>query len=182
MEPTSYKGKLWIISGEIGAGKTMLCGALIKAFKKLGWKVSGLRSPAIVVGGKKTGIAVETLQTGEVRQLAISDYKPDGLEDDPIHWTFDQQVMEWGNQVFLNSVPTDLLVVDELGPLEMKKGEGWLNALTALDSQAYHQALLVMRPKLLRLAEERWPWARTMVIERVDLVDKIVYELMREWL
>lgn len=176
-----YEGKLWIISGEIGAGKTKLCGVLIETFRRLNWKVSGLRSPAIFEGEEKTGITVENLETGEVRQLAVSDYKPDGLEDDPIHWTFDQQVMEWGNQVFANSVPTDLLVVDELGPLEMKKGQGWINAIAALDSKSYHQAILVMRPKLLRLAQERWPWGRTVVIEEVDQVDKIVVELIREW-
>ena len=175
------KGKLWIISGEIGAGKTILCGALIEAFSGLDWKVTGLRSPAIMEAGVKTGIAVENLRTGELRQLAVSDYKPDGLEDDPIHWTFDPDVMDWSNQVFLDAVPTDLLVVDELGPLEMKKGMGWQYALQALDSRRYHQAILIMRPKLLELAKNRWPWGETVVIERVDQVKGISEQLMQEW-
>lgn len=178
----NYKGNLWIISGEIGAGKTILCGALVKAFRNLDWKVTGVRSPAIMDAGEKTGIAVENLATGEVRQLAVSDYKPDGLEDDPIHWTFDPLVMAWSDQIFLNAVPTDLLVVDELGPLEMKKGIGWINALHALDSRKYRQAILIMRPKLLALAEKRWPWGKTVVIEHVDQVDEIAENLMREWL
>jgi nucleoside-triphosphatase len=176
-----YEGKLWIISGEIGAGKTILCGALVNAFRALGWQVTGLRSPAIMEAGVKTGIAVENLRTGELRQLAVSDYKPDGLEDDPIHWTFDPQVMEWSNQVFLDAVPTDLLVVDELGPLEMKKGVGWQHALQALDSRKYRQAILIMRPKLLELAEKRWFWGKTVVIEHVDQVKVISEQLMQAW-
>jgi nucleoside-triphosphatase len=144
----NFEGYLWIISGEIGAGKTVLCASLIKAFEDLGWHISGLRSPAIMEEGKKTGIAVENLATNEMRRLAVHDYIPDGLEDDPVHWTFDPQVLAWGDQVFANAVPTDLLVVDEIGPLEMKREQGWVNALRALDSRQYRQAILVMRPKL----------------------------------
>jgi nucleoside-triphosphatase THEP1 len=177
----SLEGKLWIISGEIGAGKTILCGALIDAFRTLDWNVTGLRSPAIMQAGVKTGIAVENLRTGELRQLAVSDYKPDGLDDDPIHWTFDPDVMDWSNQVFLDAVPTDLFVVDELGPLEMKKEMGWQKALQALDSRWYRQAILIMRPKLLELAKQRWPWGETVVIEHVDQVKVISEQLMLKW-
>ncbi len=175
------EGNLWIISGEIGAGKSVLCTRLIKAFEALGWQISGLRSPAIMEAGKKTGIAVENLATKEMRRLAVHDYKPDGMEDDPIHWTFDPQVLAWGNQVFAQAVPTDLLVVDEIGPLEMKREQGWVNALRALDSGQYRQAILVMRPKLLAMSQIRWHWGRMVEIKTVDQVPFITDELMLEW-
>ena len=112
MSRRNLEGKLWIISGEIGAGKSVLCSSLIKVFEELGWQITGLRSPAIMEAGNKTGIAVENLASKETRRLAVHDYKPNGLEDDPIHWTFDPLVLAWGNQVFAQAVPTDLLVVD----------------------------------------------------------------------
>lgn len=177
-----FEGHLWIITGEIGAGKTVLCASLIKAFEGLGWQISGLRSPAIMEAGKKIGIAVENLSTKEMRQLAVHDYKPGGLEDEPIHWTFDQQVLVWGNQVFAQATPTDLLVVDEIGPLEMKREQGWVNALRALDSRQYRQAVLVIRPKLLAMAHSRWQWASTIEIETVEQVPAITDELMQEWI
>ena len=177
----NFEGKLWIISGEIGAGKTVLCARLIKAFEELGWQISGLYSPAIMEAGKKTGIAVENLASKETRRLAVYDYKPEGLEDDPIHWTFDPQVLEWGNQVFAYAVPTDLFVVDEIGPLEMKREQGWVNAMRALDSRQYRQAILVMRPKLLALAQSRWQWGETFKIESVEQVPAITDELIWEW-
>lgn len=177
----NFEGYLWIISGEIGAGKTVLCASLIKAFEDLGWHISGLRSPAIMEGGIKTGIAVENLATNEMRRLAVHDYIPDGLEDDPIHWAFDPQVLAWGDQVFANAVPTDLLVVDEIGPLEMKREQGWVNALRALDSRQYRQAILVMRPKLLAIAAARWKWGTTIEVKSVEQIPAITDELMREW-
>lgn len=182
MSSREFEGHLWIITGKIGAGKTVLCASLIKAFEDLGWQISGLRSPAIMEAGKKIGIAVENLSTKEMRQLAMHDYKPDGLVDDPIHWTFDPQVLAWGNQVFAQATPTDLLVVDEIGPLEMKREQGWVNAMRALDSRKYRQGILVMRPKLLTIAQSRWQWSSTIEIETVEQVSAITDELMREWI
>ncbi len=181
MSKINLEGKLWIITGEIGAGKTILCAQMIQAFETLGWQISGLRSPAIMQAGQKTGIAVENLATKEQRQLAWQTAIPHALGDVPVHWTFDPQVLDWGNQVFRHVVPTDLLVVDEIGPLEMKRGEGWVNALYALDSRQYRQALLVMRPKLLSMAQARWPWGETILIESVDQVPAITEECMRVW-
>jgi len=103
------------------------------------------------------------------------------LDDDPMFWTFDQYVMDWCIQVFLVAVPTDLLVVDELGPLEMKKEMGWQNAMQALDTRRYRQAILIMRPKLMELAKKRWHWGETVVIENVDQVNSITEQLMQEW-
>ena len=177
-----YEGNLWIISGEIGSGKTILCSSLVCSFKGLGWKITGLRSPAIMHAGMKVGISVENLANHEIHQLAIHDFKPEGEEDEPFHWTFDPEVLELGNKMFLDATPTDLLVVDELGPLEMKKGLGWQNAIKALDSRLYRQAILVMRPKFLELAHARWAWGKTVVVEYIDQVEEITKRLMLEWI
>ena len=63
----------------------------------------------------------------------------------------------------------------------MNREEGWVNALLALDSRQYRQAILVMRPKLLAMAQSRWQWGSTIEIETVDQVAAITDELMREW-
>jgi nucleoside-triphosphatase THEP1 len=181
LDNKSLEGRLWIISGEIGAGKTTLCACLIQAFDALGWQISGLRSPAIMEAGQKTGIAVENLASKAIRKLAVQATKLQELEDEPMHWTFDPEVLAWGNQVFMQVVPTDLLVVDEIGPLEMNRGEGWVNALSALDSRQYRQAILVMRPKLLSMAQARWSWGQTILIEEVGQVFAILEKCMQPW-
>jgi nucleoside-triphosphatase len=177
----NHEGKLWIISGEIDAGKTSLCAALIQQFQHSLWCIRGLHSPAIFDGDKKIGISVVNLENQEIHQLAVYDPKPDKLEDDPIRWRFDPQVLAWGNQVFLTAVPTDVLVVDEVGPLEMKRNQGWVHALTALDSRKYRQAILVMRPTLLPIAQVRWPWGNTILIDHKEQVPEISRQLMHEW-
>jgi hypothetical protein len=57
------------------------------------------------------------------------------------------------------AVPCGLLVVDELGPLEFERAQGWLSGLTALDSGEYELGLVVIRPELMGAALARWPEA-----------------------
>ena len=74
-------------------------------------------------------------------------------------WNIHAQALEWGNQALGKAMPTEVLFIDELGPLEFQMGAGWMNGLKALDSGQYKLALLVVRPGLLHEARRRWPEA-----------------------
>ncbi len=52
------------------------------------------------------------------------------------------------------SVPCDLLVIDELGPLEFNLKVGWLSALDVVKTGQFSLALVVIRPELLEPARE----------------------------
>jgi hypothetical protein len=49
--------------------------------------------------------------------------------------------------------------MDELGPLEFEKGIGLIAGLELIDGKMFHQAIVVIRPKLLQPAQYRWPEA-----------------------
>ena len=59
--------------------------------------------------------------------------------------------MDWGNQTLNTSTPCDVLVVDELGPLEFERGIGLQNGFTAIDSRNFDFALVVIRPITVRV-------------------------------
>ena len=77
-------------------------------------------------------------------------------------WSFYPEIVDWGNQVLKNAVPCELLIVDELGPLEFERGEGWIAGLSAVDSGEYQIALVVIRPSLLKKAKKRWKISRVL--------------------
>jgi hypothetical protein len=52
------------------------------------------------------------------------------------------------------ATPCDLLIVDELGPLELVGGHGWVHALDVLRKGDFGAALVVCRPSLLDELEE----------------------------
>lgn len=177
------EGKIIIITGEIGSGKSTLCKQLTVYFRAAGWQVSGLITRGIYTDNQKKSIAAVNIGDGDVRQLAS--YRSQPFSDDdsflPLHWDFDPAALVWGNQVFLNIGITDLLVVDELGPLEMIRNQGWTAALSALDESMYHLALLVMRPALLAQAVSRWPRANVITITDVEEVPAIMKKILSDW-
>lgn len=138
-----------------GAGKTTFCRLLAEEARAAGYQVAGLLSPAVFEGGVKTGILAQDLRTGEARMLArLETFAPVPPSFDLRLgcWLFDRAVLEWGNQLLAGELRCDLLVVDELGPLELVHGEGWVNALDALRRGCYRWAVAVVRPELAEVA------------------------------
>lgn len=144
--PTSYT--CIVLTGPSGCGKTALCLRAAEAARAKGLVVRGLVSPARVVDGVKVGIDVLDLAGDERRRLA--EVAPPTSSPATMHWRFDADALSWGMSVLRHAVPCDLLVVDELGPLELVRGEGWVGAMDILRSGAYHWALVVVRPALVQ--------------------------------
>jgi nucleoside-triphosphatase THEP1 len=159
-----FASRLLILTGERGSGKTVLCSRLVEAARKSGWQVSGLVTPAVFEGGQKTAIDVMDLASGARRLLARVRREGD-TDIHTIHWTFDNQALDWGNRILEGSVPCNLLVVDELGPLELLRKQGWTAALDALASALFDLAVVVIRPELIEVARSLWPQAVEIVVK-----------------
>ena len=70
------KGKLIIVSGWRGSGKTTFCRKVIAAAQECGWQTGGVLSPAKFKNDQKSEILIEDITTGEQRQMA---YWPSGF-------------------------------------------------------------------------------------------------------
>jgi len=55
-----------------------------------------------------------------------------------------------GNQAIAAAPPCDLLVVDELGPLEFEQNIGWRATFEILEGQKYKLAIVVIRPECIQ--------------------------------
>jgi hypothetical protein len=85
--------------------------------------------------------------------------------------------MAWGNDVLGAATPCDLLIVDELGPLEFERNRGWTDGLAAVDSGDYRHALVVVRPQLLPAARARWPHAQVVDVGLGDQITCLQHAL-----
>lgn len=173
---------LFFLTAPSGAGKTTFCASLADHACAAGWNVAGVLSPPVFENGEKVAILVRNLRTGETRPLAIaasrqgdmltpydSHLTPDASRptfyDLPLgHWLFSSASLAWGNACLASSLPADLFIVDELGPLELVRGEGWTNAFPALRSRKYRLALVVIRPSLLEKAQALFPDAEVLTL------------------
>jgi len=150
--------QLILLTGLSGIGKTTWCSQLVDLARERGLSVSGVLSPSDFKEGRKVGINIVDLQSGETRQLASLRKGDSGKIGTP-RWSFNPEVTAWANHALEGSEPSDLLVMDEIGPLELLQGEGITAGLRRLDAGDYKVACVVIRTSLLPNALQRWPHA-----------------------
>ena len=158
---------LFFLTGDIQIGKTRWLEGVIRELDRDGVPSYGVIAPGRWVehadGFEKLGINNVLLPQGECVNFA------DAAE---VGWDFHQQAIERVNEHFAHLVSwlsepafgcerrqSGLLVVDELGWMELERGAGLTNAVALLDagaSRCFPHAIVVVRETLLSRALERF--------------------------
>lgn len=145
-----------VLTGNVGSGKSTVASRLAALARKRGLRYDGLLCSArLDAGGKKVGIDGERLGTGERRSLAARDASSDGLRCGI--WLFEAGAMEWSLHALLDGISQqpDLLIVDELGPMELNEGRGLAPIIPELKAGKVPLALVLVRGVLLPALMER---------------------------
>lgn len=147
------KNLIVLVTGAPGAGKTAACRRTVEVARGRGLRVAGLISESQELASGRVVQTVVNLRTGERRRLAVFVGVAEG---DPIgggvagrfSWQFVGDAVRWGRHELTRCAASDvdLLVIDQLGPLEMVAGSGWSNAVPALLGARYDVALVVVNP------------------------------------
>ena len=150
-----YKRIIKIITGERDSGKTQFCLELIRKLIIFKIQVTGLVSPGRYEGNNKIEIFAEDIRTRVKKQLA--DFDPGWDPTFPKReWRLRMGTLKWGNTIIQNSVPTEVLFIDELGFLEFEKGGGWVSSFQILVDGDYQFAFVVVRPKFIDAIFDRF--------------------------
>lgn len=176
MSTASSHGVVHVVTGKRGAGKTTFCRVVVDEMQShvAGLSVAGVLSPKIFLRGKEAAIEAVDVASGQRRRLATRRDEGD-TSDGPstVRWRFHSDALTWGDTVLRSATPCDLLVVDELGPLEFERGEGWIGGLRAVDSVAYGVAYVVVRSELVERARDRWPGARVIHVDNATAAEAV---------
>jgi nucleoside-triphosphatase THEP1 len=147
--------KIVVITGEIESGKTSFCLKVAELAKESGYGLTGVVSPGVFHKKKKIAIDLMNITTGERRRLAeLRGESDSGL--DTKRWSFESETVLWGNEILRTATASDLLIIDELGPLEFTRSQGLMMAFDSIKRGDYQTALLVIRPSLVHQAYRRW--------------------------
>jgi nucleoside-triphosphatase THEP1 len=156
-------GKLILVTGPSGTGKTRWCQALVERAKARGISAVGLVSPGVFEGANKIGIDLVDIKSGSRKLLAV----PRGesiMGQTTAFWQFEDETINWGNLILEQLGSCQFLILDELGPLEFNRGAGLTNAIPLITARRYHLACVVVRPSLLDDALVLWPWGETFFV------------------
>jgi nucleoside-triphosphatase THEP1 len=141
------EARIIVLSGVPGSGKTTLCQEIYRRLSDQGVDVAGIISPPVFENGIKTRILVRDLRTGRQTQLAEIEATPGSLTEK--RWRFSSEGWEHGRTGLARALPCDVLIIDEIGPIEILLSEGWVYALELLKEVEYRKALVTVRPELL---------------------------------
>lgn len=169
-----------IVTGEIGAGKTTFCSRIAELGRQAGLTVGGIISPGVFKNGRKVAIRATHLKNDETRLLAKL-HSGEASGPSTKRWSFREESVQWGNRVLAQTAPCDFLIVDELGPLEFERGEGWVEGLTLIDEGRFDAAFVVVRPYLVPQALERWPAAHTIRLSSESDIPHLAKETFRRY-
>lgn len=164
--------RILILSGEPGAGKTRLCERAVESLQRRGVDVSGVISRSEYEGDEKVRLYCRCVRSGEERYLAIKADREIPFEGPRTKcWAFDGEALAWGNECLRDATPATVLVVDELGPIEFGRKEGFLAAFDALAGGQFETALVVVRPGLVETAQKRWPGSEVLDLDAGETLD-----------
>lgn len=142
--------RMAVLVAPSGAGKTTAALKVVDLVRARGRTCGGFASPARLGSqSEKVGIDVLDIQTGERRLLATAEGALAGHHIGP--FSFDSAGLDWGSEAFARGLKAgcDLLIADELGPLELEQGEGFAPVIPLLAGGHCRRSLVVVRPRLV---------------------------------
>ena len=141
--------KIILLTGERSVGKTYLCQQVARQARKKGHSCAGVLSPDLFEDTEKVGSNLVDVATGEQRLLAVADDAPGDVRWG--RYRFVPATFEWAANTLETATPCDVLILDELGPLELELGKGLAKALDVLNGGGFSMALVVVRPEVERV-------------------------------
>ncbi len=153
-EDLTFPKKIIVLSGERGVGKTTLCGDMIRNRRGRGLRCAGILQPGrFSADGTKDGFDLIDVETKERKTAGNGPGFPD-LGTALGKWTIDAEVFRWANETLGKVTETDVLIVDELGPLEFDAKTGLISAFDTLRRANYREAFVVIRPEKIAAFHE----------------------------
>jgi len=145
-----------LLCGPKRVGKTTLCQRWVRDARQEGWRVGGILAPARWDDqGNKTGIDVVDLTTDEQRLQAT--IVPRGTDTTVGEYRLCPSNTQWALERMLRALgrPLDLVVIDEMGRLELLQGGGYAPALDAIANAACQRVLIIVRDGLADCLSDR---------------------------
>ena len=141
--------RIGLLTGPVGVGKTTVAERVVGLAQRQGLACGGLLAPAMMNScGQKAGIWGVDILTAERRTLARTDRDLDGPGVG--QYSFDAAALAWALGVVEQAIGAcDLLIVDEIGKLELWRGVGLAPILPRLASGEIDRAIILVRDSLL---------------------------------
>jgi nucleoside-triphosphatase THEP1 len=176
-----------LLTGERQVGKTTICKRVAELARGLGYDPAGVLAPALL---DKDGLpmAYHALMVADGEQRLLAQANGDFGGPCTSRYSFDADAFSWVIERLRAAISQgcNLLIVDEIGPLELKQGKGLAPLLSDFSADGLPPLLLVVRPELADQLQKRLsglPFCTFTVTQenRQNLPNAIVEELFADY-
>ena len=147
--------EIFIITGEIGQGKTTFVKNLVNDLKNENLQIAGFLALGKDTSGTREGFNLHNLLTDETIAICTTTFQENYLQIGK--YFFDPTAFSKGNNWLINTLQEkpDLVVIDEIGPMELQ-GKGWAPALNWLTKESKAFQIWIIRKGLVDLILKKW--------------------------
>lgn len=148
-------GRIFIVTGKAGEGKTTFVKNLIGFFSKHNIETFGIISEKVITDSVITGYDVVNISTGEKKTfLRLNE---DNRQERIGKFSVSKKGLEYGNRILqsLNPGKDAIIIIDEVGILELRNS-GWAESLEMLLRRSVNYFLLVVRDSYLDGVIKKW--------------------------
>jgi len=149
---SNFNQKIFLITGEIAAGKTTCIKMLIDKFQENNISVSGIYSARQKENGETSGYDVVSIATG--KQERFLRIEGDISQKRIGSFYLYKDGLDAGNRA-LENCTSDLVIIDEIGNLELA-GDGWVAATEQLIKHPKNHLILVVRKGVTKQIVEKF--------------------------
>ncbi|MCU0303812.1 MAG: DUF2478 domain-containing protein [Thermoanaerobaculales bacterium] len=165
--PAAGRPPTVVVTGPPGSGKTPVAEAVAEALAGRGVAVFGFVQPAIREDGEKAGFRLRALPGGETAELARRVAPGEGAAG--TSYRFSPGGFALAARSLARAAPGAVLVVDELGPVELRGGGHWPAVERAVRTGDLAGMVVVVRRTLVPT-----------LVEALDAADAVVVDLELE--
>jgi nucleoside-triphosphatase THEP1 len=170
--------RIVVLAGERSVGKSTVCRETITLAQTRGYTCGGV----LTLSRPDGALDVLDVRSGYVRRLTLEPDANQAVVQG--RFRFDPETLAWGNAALAQATPCHLLVVDELGPLEIERGKGWSRAFEVLYAGDFTLALVVVRSELIVHAQLRLPAGAasvfTVTAQNRDDLPRLLLEMLKK--
>ncbi len=176
-ETEKNRPDVFILTGDVDEGKTATARRIADHLTDSGWNIRGLLSTKKMDDPEKHGYFIKDITSGKKALLCSQNPAQGSIRTGRFY--FSEKGLTFGRKILMQSLekPTDLVVIDELGPLELND-KGWTPAIEQLLMQSNTPHLWVVREKLVNIIMRKWHIGDVTVFNiKEDSVEEIVEEI-----
>lgn len=123
------KNNIFLITGDFHQGKTTFARETVKLLNQLDFKTGGFLSEGTFKNGKRDSFVLVDIETNQ--KIKLCSIQPKEGWQKYRKFYFNPAAIQMGNQILQKQQGNRIVLVDEVGPMEMEK-KGWYSGMKTL--------------------------------------------------